>query len=345
MRKIALSLALLMLVSFIPVVNVSADERVLTFTADSGAVMNFTPLSEDLFGGWGSFDTPESLDHFTTGGYLVEGDTKTTPGQATSYWKHNSNGYLEVLGNGGSTTKASMLTFVPLNNGEEIGEEKMYFFSMRVYTPSAKEIKIAWNATKSEQFWSINSGTEYGRRYPDYGSVETTLDNDKAIDNNALIYAPGGWHTVDGYMLASSEAKYFMLNCRYMQGSTSSPTRIDDIVLYEVECADAANEIFVNDYVVYDTLPVIDGTWSDSAGYVVNGVYTRPEIGGIDTITASYADGTSQSFTVEVVGKKVIDSESGNYKVLGENLLENASFEYFKTDNRSDGATYVKSKW
>ncbi len=340
MKKVSLLLVLVMLISSFQTMTVSAEETGIKFIADSGEVLTFEAVSEDLFEGWGSFDTNESLDHFTTGGYLVTGDTKTKLSEATSYWRHNSSGYLEVLGDGGSTTKASMLTFVPLNGGEEIGEEKMYYFSMRVYTPTAKEIKIAWNATKSEQFWSINSGTEYGGRYPDYGSASTTLDSDKAIDNNALIYAPGGWHTVDGYMVANSEARYFMLNCRYMKGSSASPTRIDDIVLYEVKCGDAASEIFVNDYVVYDNLPEIDGTWSDTAGYIENGIYTRPEVGGIDTITANYSNGEEESFIVEVVGKKVCDAMGGNYRVLGENLLENASFEYYKTDNRSDGGTY-----
>lgn len=340
MKKISLLLALMLLMSLVSAMVVYADEPEITFVADSGEVLTFEAVSEDLFEGWGSFDTKESLDHFTTGGYLVVGDTKTKLSEASAYWRHNASGYLEVLGDGGSTTKASMLTFVPLNGGEEIGEEKMYYFSMRVYTPSAKEVKIAWNATKSEQFWSINSGTEYGGRYPDYGSASTTLDNDEAIDNNALIYAPGGWHTVDGYMVANSEAKYFMLNCRYMQGSTSNPTRIDDIVLYEVKCKNAASEIFVKDYVVYDELPEIDGMWTDEAGYIVNGVYTRPEVGGVDTITANYTDGTKERFTVEVVGKRVQDSTGGNYRVLGENLLENASFEYYKCDNRSDGDMY-----
>ncbi len=337
MKKISLLMTIIMVLSLFVGINISAQEETLAFTADSGEVLTFRKLSEDLFGNWGSFDTKESLEHFTTGGYLVTGDTKTKLSEATSYWRHNSSGYLEVLGDGGSTTKASMLTFVPLNDGDEIGEEKLYYFSMRVYTPSAKELKIAWNATKSEQFWSINSGTEYGGRYPDYGAAETTLDNPNAIDNNASVYTTGGWHTVDGYMVANSEAKYFMLNCRYMKGSSSSPTRIDDIMLYEVECYDAASHLFVNDYAVYDALPEIDGVWSDSAGYVKNGIYTRPEIGGIDTLTASYSDGTEESFTVEVVGEKAVDSTGGTYKVKGKNLLENASFEYYKTDNRAEG--------
>ncbi len=333
---ISIFTAMLMLMAM----SVSAEE--ITYVADNGEKLVFEAVSEDLFRGWGSFDTSESLGHFTTGGYLVTGDTKTPLSSATSYWKFNQSGYLEALGNGGSTTKSSLLTFVPLNDGNVIGEEKLYYFSMRVYTPLAKELKIAWNATRSEQFWSNYSGTEYGGRYPDYGAAETTLDNDYAIDNNASIYTMGGWHTVDGYMVAKSDAKYFMLNCRYLQGSTSSPTRIDDIVLYEVEEKNAASKLFMDGYVVYDSLPEIDGTWSDTAGYVVNGNYARPTLGGIDTITATYSDGETESFTVEVVGKTTTDMNGGNYKVVGKNLLKNASFEHFETDNRSggEGETY-----
>lgn len=343
MKKISLLMAVVMVISSFSVFGVSAaaaEEKIITYTADNGEVLTFDAVSEDLFGNWGSFDTSESLDYFTTGGYLVTGDKKTSLSEAPSYWKHNQEGYLEVLGNGGSTLTSSMLTFVPLNGGEEIGEEKMYYFSMRVYTSSEKEIKIAWNATKTEQFWSIYSATGYGGRYPDYAAAGTLLDSDVAIDNNSSIYAPGGWHTVDGYMVATADAKYFMLNCRYMQGSTTDPTLIDDIVLYEVECKNAASELFVKDYVVYDRLPDIDGVWSDMAGYVNNGIYIQPEVGGIDTITATYDDERVESFTVEVVGKNAVDSTGGNYKILGENLIKNASFEYFEKDNRSDGATY-----
>lgn len=330
----------ILLITILMFTAIGANAENIEYQADNGEKMVFNAVSDDLFNGWGSFDTSESLEHFTTGGYLVTGDTKTKLSQAPSYWRHNSAGYLEVLGDGGSTTKASILTFVPLNGGDKIGEEKMYYFSMRVYTPSATELKIAWNATVTEQFWSNNSGTEYGGRYPDYGAASITLDNDKAIDNNAPVYTTGGWHTVDGYMIAKSDASYFLLNCRYMKGSTSSPTRIDDIVLYEVECADAASELFVNNYIVYDRLPEIDGYWTDTEGFVESGVYTRPEVGGIDTITANYNDGTTKSFNVEVVGLKAVDSSGGRYKVNGKNLLENASFEYYETNNRSDGATY-----
>ncbi len=341
MKKVALIMTITLLLLFSGM-GISAMENTLDFTADNGEVMTFKKLSDDLFEGWGSFDTSESLEHFTTGGYLVEGDTKTKLSEADTYWRYNSAGYLEALGDGGSTTKASMLTFVPLNGGEEIGEEKMYYFSMRVYTPAAQELKIAWNATKSEQFWSIYSGTVYGGRYPDYGSADTTLDNPDAIDNNASVYTLGGWHTVDGYMIAKSDAKYFMLNCRYMQGTEAAPTYIDDIELYEVESFDAASELFINDYIVYDSLPEIDGQWNDSAGYVVNGVYNRPEIGGIDTLTASYNDGTIETFVVEVVGKTTLDSSGGKYNIKGKNLIKNSSFEYYETDNRAEGegATY-----
>lgn len=343
MKKVALFLVLVMVLSSFPALNGVAEataEKTIVFTADNGEELLFKAVGDDLFEGWGSFDTDESLEHFTTGGYFVTGDNKTPLSDAPSYWRHNQEGYLEVLGNGGSQYTSSMLNFVPLNEGEEIGEEKMYYFSMRVYTSSAKEIKIAWNATKTEQFWSIYSATEYGGRYPDYASAGTLLDSDEAIDNNASIYAPGGWHTVDGYMIATADAKYFMLNCRYMQGSESDPTLIDDIVLYEVECDNATSELFVNDYVVYDRLPDIDGVWSDTAGYVNNGIYIQPEVGSIDTITATYDDERVESFTVEIVGKNAVDSTGGNYKILGENLIKNASFEYFEKDNRSDGATY-----
>ena len=340
MKKVTLITVLIMALMLAFSAVASAEDVV--YTADNGEKLTFEIKGEDLFGGWGAFDTEESLDHFTTGGYLVTGDTKTPLSSAASYWRHNSAGYLEALGDGGSTTKASLLTFVPLNDGDVIGEEKLYYFSMRVYTSSAKELRIAWNATKSEQFWSNYSGTEYGGRYPDYGSAETTLDNPDAIDNNANVHTMGGWHTVDGYMVAKSDAKYFMLNARYLQGTTSAPTRFDDIVLYEVAPKGAATEIFMDGYVVYDSLPEIDGKWSDTAGYVINGVYTRPEIGGIDTITANYTDGTSESFTVEVVGRRTVADDGGNYLIIGENLLENTSFEHFETDNRAEGegATY-----
>lgn len=318
------------------------EEKEITYTADSGEKLLFKTKSDDLFGGWGSFDTEESLDHFTTGGYLVTGDTKTKLSNATSYWRYNTTGYLEALGNGGSSDKSSLLTFVPLNGNNVTGKEKMYYFSMRVYTSSPQELKITWNTTKSEQYWSNYSGTEYGGRYPDYGAPETTLDNLNAIDNNANVYTTGGWHTIDGYLIAKRDAKYFMLNLRYLHGSSSSPTRIDDIMLYEVEVENAAAQLFADGYVVYDTLPAIDGVWSDTEGYVINGVYQRPEIGSTDTITATYKDGSVESFNVEVVGTNAVTMNGGRHVVKGENLLKNNSFEYFEADNRKDyeGDTY-----
>lgn len=337
MKKSTLFTAILAALTLSAANGVAANGNNITYVAENGEEMSFVKESEDLFGGLGSFDTKESLNHFTTGGYIKEGDPITYLSEASDYWRFNDKGYVEMLASGGSTKKSSMLTYVPLNDGEEIGEEKMYYFSMRVYTEKAKQLKITWNATKSAKFWSSNSGTEYGGRYPDYGSSSIVADSDKALDNNASIYTKGGWQTVDGYMIAKKDAKYFMLNCRYMQGSTSSPTCIDDIVLYEIGCADAASELFVNDYIVYDSLPEIDGVWTDEKGFVKDGVFTRPEIGGIDTITANYADGTKKTFTVEVIGKKTMDSDGGNYNVCGKNLIKNASFEYYETDNRENG--------
>lgn len=342
-KRVSLFLALIMLISSIPAfptVLAADEETIISYVTDSGENLTFEAAGDEMFSGYGKFDSSESLNHFTTGGYLVEGDTETKLSQASSYWRYNSNGYLEALGNGGSTTKSSMLTFLPLNGGEEIGEEKMYYFSMRVYTSSAQSLKLAWNMTRSKQFWSINSGTLYGGRYPDYGSASLTLDNPNAIDNNTPTYVPGGWHTIESIIVADESARYFMLNLRYLQGTSSSPTRFDDIVLYEVTPHNAASEIFLDGYVVYDSLPAIDGVWSDSEGFIKNGVYTQPEFGAIDTITANYTDGTSESFTVEVVGKKAVNADGGIYHVVGENLIRNASFEHFETDNRSDGATY-----
>ncbi|MGM9550716.1 MAG: metallophosphoesterase family protein [Clostridia bacterium] len=324
----------------IPILAENDHANELLYITDSGEELIFNCESEDLFGGWGSFDSEESLEHFTTGGYLVEGDKETTLSEASSYWRYNENGYVEALGDLGSKSTGSMLTFVPLNEGDVIGKEKMYYFSMKVYTDTAQTIRIAWNATKTKQFWSIYSATEYGGRYPDYAAAETLLDSDEVIDNNAPVVTSGGWHTIDGYMVAKSDAKYFMLNCRYLKGSESSPTLIDDIVLYEVSPKNAGSELFINDYVIYDSLPQIDGYWTDTKGFVTDGVYTRPEVGDIDTITAHYNSGDTESFTVEVIGEKLSDMDGGQVKVLGKNLIKNASFEYYETDNRDDGETY-----
>lgn len=325
------------IMSALPMSKVGAAETAaIDYTADNGQSMCFRVIGEEMVK-HGDFDSEADMDFFTTGGANSQvGSTMA----ASDKWRYNSEEQcVEALASEGSKYSGSLLTFIPLNDGEEIGEERWYCFSMRVKGSKEGIQKYSWTLTKSADFWSINSATVYGGRYPDYIGASSLVDSSSAIDNNAPIYVGTEWQTVGGLMKASPEAKYLMINGRYLNASESSPTYIDNIVCYQVEPLDAAAHLFLDDYIIYDSLPQIDGTWSDAAGYVQNGEYTRPYIGGIDTLTATYTNGTEESFLVEVLGSSVF-AQDRTYKALSKNLLKNASFEYFCTDNRSDGKTY-----
>ncbi|MGN1097827.1 MAG: hypothetical protein ACI4SS_02900, partial [Clostridia bacterium] len=297
----------------------------IAFTADSGAELEFELLSENLIE-CGSFDSEADMDGFTTAG------TTSKLSEVPSYWRYNAEGWAEAIGNGGSGSRQSLQTFIPLNGGEKIGEEKTYYFTMRVKGDD-KQKALGWNMTTAAGLENQYDATVSGGRYPYY-----VAESD--LDNNAMTFVKSDWITINDIIVASPDAAYLLIDGRWLGASSSSPVCFDDIALYEVRTKGAEAVLYENDYIVTDGLPEIDGVWSDTAGYVADGVYTRPVTGGLDIITARYADGETESFNVEVIGENVVSADGGIYGVKSGNLLKNVSFEKYYTNNRSDGGSY-----
>jgi hypothetical protein len=312
-----------MVLASVQIASFANDSNTTTVTADSGAKIEMELLSDNLIE-HGSFDEESDMDFFTTAG------TTTKLSDVPDYWRYNSEGWIEALGNSGSGSRQSLQTYIPLNDGEEIGEEKTYYFTMRVKADD-KQKALGWNAVTAQSVSNQYDATISGGRYPYYA---------EGLDNNSMTYVTSDWMTISDVVVADASAKYFIVEGRWLGASDTDPVCFDDIALYEVKTFGAETLLYESDYVVTDTLPEIDGVWSDSEGYITDGVYTRPTIGGIDEITANYSNGEKETFSVEVIGEKVVTSDGGIYTVKSGNLFKNASFEKFYTNNREDGATY-----